>query len=57
MMCCSADCELRVLGLAYRELPENYNEADFDRELTFVGLVGMTDPLRDEAIKPMPLSL
>ena len=38
-----------VLGLAYRELPEGYNDADFDRELTFVGLVGMSDPLRDEA--------
>ena len=41
--------QLRVLGLAYRELPEGYTEADFDRELTFVGLVGMSDPLRDEA--------
>ena len=44
-----ADAALRVLGLAYRELPEGYTEADFDRELTFVGLVGMSDPLRDEA--------
>jgi Ca2+-transporting ATPase len=40
---------LRVLGLAYRELPEGYNEGDFTKELTFVGLVGMSDPLRDEA--------
>ena len=39
----------RVLGLAFRELPKDYTDADFDRELTFVGLVGMTDPLRDEA--------
>ena len=44
-----AGAALRVLGLAYRELPEGYTEADFDRELTFVGLVGMSDPLRDEA--------
>lgn len=44
-----ADAALRVLGLAYRELPEGYTEADFDRELTFVGFVGMSDPLRDEA--------
>ena len=44
-----AGSALRVLGLAFRELPENYTEADFDRELTLVGLVGMTDPLRDEA--------
>ena len=44
-----AGSALRVLGLAYRELPKDYTDADFDRELTFVGLVGMTDPLRDEA--------
>lgn len=40
---------LRVLGLAYRDLPEIYDEADLSRGLTFVGLVGMIDPLRDEA--------
>ena len=44
-----AGAALRVLGLAYRELPEAYTEADMDKELTFVGLVGMSDPLRDEA--------
>ncbi|MGB4712324.1 MAG: cation-transporting P-type ATPase [Fuerstiella sp.] len=44
-----AGSALRVLGLAFRELPENYTDADFDRYFTFVGLVGMTDPLRDEA--------
>ncbi len=40
---------LRVLGLAYRELPEGFVDDDLTRELTFVGLVGMLDPLRDEA--------
>ena len=40
---------LRVLGLAYRKLPEIYDETDLTRGLTFVGLVGMIDPLRDEA--------
>ncbi len=44
-----AGAALRVLGLAYRELPEGYIEADMAKELTFVGLVGMSDPLRDEA--------
>ncbi len=44
-----AGAALRVLGLAYRELPEGYNECDFARDLIFVGLVGMSDPLRDEA--------
>lgn len=44
-----AGAALRVLGLAYRELPEGYDEGDFAREVIFVGLVGMSDPLRDEA--------
>ncbi|MEQ1771895.1 MAG: cation-transporting P-type ATPase, partial [Devosia sp.] len=44
-----AGAALRVLGLAYRELPEGYLEADFAKELIFVGLVGMSDPLREEA--------
>ncbi len=40
---------LRVLGLAYRDLPAQHSEQDLTRELTFVGLVGMIDPLRDGA--------
>ena len=40
---------LRVLGLAYRDLPAQHGEEDLTRDLTFVGLVGMIDPLRDEA--------
>lgn len=44
-----ASAALRVLGLAYRELPENDTEADLAQGWTFVGLVGMSDPLRDEA--------
>ncbi len=43
-----AGAALRVLGLAYRELLEGYHEDDFTRDLIFVGLVGMSDPLRDE---------
>ena len=43
-----AGAALRVLGFAYRELPEGYSRADLDRDLVFVGLVGMIDPLRDE---------
>jgi Ca2+-transporting ATPase len=43
-----AGAALRVLGLAYRELPEGHSRADLERELVFVGLVGMIDPLRDE---------
>ena len=44
-----AGAALRVLGLAYRELPESYDENNLDQDLIFVGLVGMSDPLRDEA--------
>jgi len=44
-----AGAALRVLGLGYRDLPEGYSVEDLARELTFVGLVGMSDPLRDEA--------
>ncbi len=44
-----AGAALRVLGLGYRELPAGYNDADFAKELIFVGLVGMSDPLREEA--------
>ena len=41
---------LRVLGLAVRDLPVDYTREDVTRDLTFVGLVGMIDPLRDEAL-------
>ncbi len=44
-----ADGALRVLGLAYRVLPEPYGDDDLARDWVFVGLVGMSDPLRDEA--------
>ncbi len=44
-----AGAALRVLGLGYCELPDGYSEADFAKDLIFVGLVGMSDPLRDEA--------
>jgi P-type Ca2+ transporter type 2C len=44
-----AGAALRVLGLAYRKLPRSYQEQDLTRGLTFVGLVGMIDPLRDGA--------
>ncbi len=44
-----AGAALRVLGLAYRELPQKHNQDDLAKDLTFVGLVAMSDPLRDEA--------
>jgi Ca2+-transporting ATPase len=40
---------MRVLALAYKELPDGYQENDLVGDLVFVGLVGMIDPLREEA--------
>ena len=42
---------LRVLGVAYRplaELPDSPSVDEVERDLTFVGLVGMIDPARPE---------
>jgi P-type Ca2+ transporter type 2C len=44
-----AGAALRVLALAYREVPVGYIEADVGHDLIFVGLVGMSDPLREES--------
>ncbi len=46
-----AESALRVLALAYRELPEGMALSvmeDVERDLTFVGLVAMLDPPRPE---------
>jgi P-type Ca2+ transporter type 2C len=40
---------LRVLAVAYRELPTDYMPDDLISDLTLVGLLGMIDPLREEA--------
>ena len=44
-----AGAALRVLGLAYRKSPEQHNAENLADDLIYVGLVGMIDPLRDEA--------
>ncbi len=44
-----AAAAFRVLALAYKDLPGEFREADVADGLVFVGLVGMIDPLRDEA--------
>jgi len=46
-----ADKALRVLGCAYREydkIPENPSSNDNEKDLTFIGLCGMIDPIRPE---------
>ncbi|MEG2083053.1 MAG: HAD-IC family P-type ATPase, partial [Oscillospiraceae bacterium] len=46
-----ANLALRVLGAAYKPLdglPESFEPSALERGLTFVGLVGMIDPVRDE---------
>lgn len=39
---------LRVLGLAYKPLKEDFAEEDLEKDYTYLGLVGIIDPARDE---------
>ncbi len=53
-----ANQALRVLAMAYRELPDqmrSYDEEPVERDLVFVGLVGMIDPPRQEAKEAVKL--
>ena len=49
---------LRVLAIAYKEMPEEiqkFDEESTERNLTFLGLVGMIDPPREEAKQAVEL--
>lgn len=43
-----ADEALRVLALAYKNNGETYDEANLESEMTFLGLIAMIDPPREE---------
>lgn len=50
---------LRVLGLAYKEVPEavtTFNEETLEKDLIFLGLMGMIDPPREEAIEAVKVA-
>jgi Ca2+-transporting ATPase len=50
---------LRVLGVAYRPLsdvPKGCNPDDIERELTFIGLLGMIDPPRPEVVEAIKVA-
>ncbi|MBY9021572.1 MAG: cation-translocating P-type ATPase [Candidatus Lokiarchaeota archaeon] len=39
---------LRVLGVAYKELESGYDLNNIEKDFTYIGLVGIIDPARDE---------
>ncbi|MFX0037949.1 MAG: cation-translocating P-type ATPase [Promethearchaeota archaeon] len=39
---------LRVLGIAYKPLNENFTEEEIEQDYTYLGLAGIIDPARDE---------
>ena len=39
---------LRVLGIAYKPLDDNFKEEEIEKGYTFLGLAGIIDPARDE---------
>jgi len=50
---------LRVLGVAYKEIPEavtTFDEETLEKNLIFIGLMGMIDPAREEAIKAVEVA-
>lgn len=51
---------LKVIGLAYREAPKEdkanlAGEDEFMEDLTFIGITGFIDPVREDVIEPMEI--
>lgn len=49
---------LRVLGVAYKKIPSsttNFDEDNLEKDLIFLGLIGMMDPPREEAIRAVEI--
>ncbi|MEM2954516.1 MAG: cation-translocating P-type ATPase [Candidatus Nanoarchaeia archaeon] len=54
-----AKSALRVLGFAYKsidKLPDSTNPDDIERDLVWIGLAGMADPLRPEAAEAVQIA-
>ncbi|MDW7733292.1 MAG: cation-transporting P-type ATPase [Methanolobus sp.] len=51
-----ASSAYRVLGVAYREDPDTSSEAAIEEHMTFLGLVAMIDPPREEVKEAMATS-
>ncbi|MHA1197593.1 MAG: HAD-IC family P-type ATPase, partial [Promethearchaeota archaeon] len=39
---------LRVLGVAYKPIPDDFKEEEIEKDFIYLGLVGIIDPARDE---------
>ena len=51
-----AENALRVLGIAYRPLKEDYSVDDIEKDLIYLGLAGIIDPARDEVKKSIQIA-
>ncbi|TFG34867.1 cation-translocating P-type ATPase [Candidatus Thorarchaeota archaeon] len=54
-----ASCAMRVLALAFKKIdsiPDEWKEEEVERELVFLGLVGMIDPPRDGVLDSIKIA-